>query len=774
MNLLPNKSLSFTWPEKDGVLQYKIYIYVNDYIRKNIIVSSNSYVVEGLYEGDTVYLDVFAHQNGISATTAFHITEEQSVPVYNFKDEGKFLSFASFYESNNFLSLDSSLQNQLITYNHKTPSLFFSFKIISPRNNNIISTFQDEPFLESISYSFKAGNSILSSGTVDSFDVSFTNTFKEENITAEFIINDVYGESSKLIVDLVPEKAKVEKTLLTDILIEASGSSFEVVPTYNLENIDYSTFIVSSGVNFETEIATGISYNLDSFNLSLPVNSSYQLKILPHNWLGPGEEYIKPDTINHTYFPKIPNISGNNLTFFGATRRDSQYIDIEINRTNYNTIGSYVLLSVDAAPETSFTSGSYFTGAFDSVEEFYSFDYFYSRTGAHENLYCSARLLRSGTNQLEGQETRIVEIPLPKITSRNFLFNYVDGTHELNLTFEPSPKFDGVDFNYYTNYDPTLIYYTGQELVGTGLNPSYYFSVKKSFNQQSLANYTISSQAQNVGVSLSPTNFVSMDTTVDVVINAINSPQNISRVDVYRKPAFEIIDGDVGPKLNEILEFNDYKNYFYESTALGHYPDDMPADIGRKEIYQIEGDGFTGSYASGTYYLYKMVPVNGFGDGISDQSVLEFTPNLLSQINVDKQIQTESNVVNLDINKVDIKKDQIIEGSNTFLKNITLSGVEPTDDSHIVNKSYVDSVAGGDLIRKTFSSFYSGIEIISGNSIFLTNILHPGNIIINDQSVFYDQQALFYPIECNKIQGEKVGQFSYYLSDPFTGQFIVP
>ena len=88
MNLLPNKSLSFTWPEKDGVFQYKIYIYVNDYIRKNIIVSSNSYVVEGLYEGDTVYLDVFAHQNGISATTAFHITEEQSVPVYNFKDEG--------------------------------------------------------------------------------------------------------------------------------------------------------------------------------------------------------------------------------------------------------------------------------------------------------------------------------------------------------------------------------------------------------------------------------------------------------------------------------------------------------------------------------------------------------------------------------------------------------------------------------------------------------------------------------------------------------------
>lgn len=304
------------------------------------------------------------------------------------------------------------------------------------------------------------------------------------------------------------------------------------------------------------------------------------------------------------------------------------------------------MLSIDSSPNENFNDKSYFTGLFNNIENSYDFDYFYNRTGIHEELYYTIKLLRSGINSVESTIKDAVTVPRPGVYNHNFTFDYAAGTHHLNLILDPIPEFNGVDYYYSTNENSALQYYSGGSLMGLSASPEYNFVAKKSFNNETISSFSLSSSAQPIGVFLSEPNFISMDSTIDILVNPKGQEKYITKLDVYKKPVFDIIEGDVGPKLNSILEFNDYKNYFYESTVLGHYPDNMPDEISRNSRYDIEGVGFTGAYLSGCHYIYKFVPSNGFGEGQSAQGVYKFTPNLLFQKNELLQKDSEQKIIN--------------------------------------------------------------------------------------------------------------------------------
>ena len=294
MNLSPNQTLSFSWPVKENVFNYKVVVYINDYAITSFITSSNEYIVKDLYEGDEVYLDIFAHRNGLTAATSYHTTNTKKVAIYNFREDGQYLSINSLLVNESLIFQDSNTLTENLSYSYQEPVLNFFTKLKNPRNNSIIINPEDEPFFKNITYEFKEGDNVLTSGVSESFEIVFKNIFQAQNVTANFVVNDEYGESDSLSINLSLIKPKVSQVIIKNPSVNEFEYSFDVDANYNIIP-SYSIYQVNSVGSTDDVLFSGIAQGEDIMNITMPTSVSGQLQITPYNWAGPGSVFTRQD-----------------------------------------------------------------------------------------------------------------------------------------------------------------------------------------------------------------------------------------------------------------------------------------------------------------------------------------------------------------------------------------------------------------------------------------------------------------------------------------------
>lgn len=801
---LPNTGfLDFNWQEYAGAQGYYVKIYKNNTFTKQYTVFDASISITGLKEADSVYGYAYPFIDDNIVSSKINLSP-QTVTVHNFHNEGKTFIFDKFFLDNE--ELDCSEVDSVFTCSGYTKSELatLNFSVIEPRYDSSMSIFGLEPFLSNISYQPKSitgedncsetlpiqlphefcSNAFADLTTINSFNFTCQNdNFPDRSYKAEFIVNDYYGSGITGNIHLISEPIEVSSLIYTNTLIE-TGVSYSFVPSFSnqCQKIEYSFFSDQQHSNL---IATGSSTSVNNFSIPLPIDQSGYLQLLPYDWFGSGIQYNYPSLIQYEEKSPVELLNFLDDVIVYKNTPDFGKVQLISTYTNRNSTGSFYEVSIDTLSGSSFDSNSLFTGSFDSLSTGLVFDYFSHMNGSGisedvtlstGDFYFNLNLFKSGTNTLEDSLQELVSIKPPKITNTSIEFNYFLG--ETNFHFESYPDytFTGVDLYFSGKSDDDYYIYSGLDFTTGELDTFARIKLVNSSNGSVFDEQLISGSGELPSLNILNANNTPVDGSIFIRIsNETNA--DINDVLIYRKPIFiDKSQTDLGesltPDLYEVLEFNDYLDYFYITGSEGYTALAGPQYIPRNQIYSIDVNGYTGSYESGQHYTYRFLPRNGYGDGILTDAVdFSFESNGYTNFIDSSLVVTEGEVAVLKDYSVKTTGDQVIYDNKTFSGYIFAE--EPTGDSHVATKSYVDNNSM-DLIRKTASQLNSGIEIITGSTVYLTNVLYDGLIYIDGQPFNYTPQSFFYPIECSGLQAVNPGQISYFLSDPFDGFIYQP
>ena len=743
-NILPNTGqVNLAWPSASNIEGYSVDIISNNFLLDTIRTTGTNYIASGLFEGDIVIGEVHTILGGRVSNVLYHRTSEQTVDRYNFNDDNTGLFFDSLLLNESTFPLYNSSIDSDIIYANEFNRVRLNVK--SPRDNEIINTFADEPFFSGLTYQLYNNSGTFASGSLDSFSFVFNDSFNQPSLTGKFIAYDFHGGSTTGLSSF-----KVQPTEISSIsIISNSGNSVNVQPVYKRSPFAVNYYLYS-GLNDVDAFFSGSSSSPNNFSFSAPSGTSGYLGIDFVDWNESTPEYRSPQILNPNFIQAPDLEPQNSILYFAVSSTDSGIFNIESSRSNLNSSGSFFKLSIDSDSGSSFDSNSYYTGQFN--EDFtLDFDYFNNRTGNHEDFYFNLELYKSGSLIQEDSSLFIEKVPQNQFNDIQFKYNYASGYAYFDINSTPDYFFSGIDILYsgnnYTGYE----FYSGEEIHCEYSNPEFNIKMVSTDSSATIYEKSFTGRAATPQVKFKDVPFQVPEGTVNFGISNATAINNINHVRVYKKPAVVLLEGDLGPHVSSGLNFNDYEEYPYTEEPVDFYSSFPPLDITETANYQTTGVGYTGTYASGRFYLYKIVPENGFGTGIGAEGSYDFPSNTLTFLEHTKQAESavqldqtvsdvstvESNVSAIESNvgtieyavsrlledSVYITGTQFISGEKHFQSSIFITGNgeniycnEPTTGLHAVNKDYLES---------TISGLQSEINYLQSELLLLKSIVIP-------------------------------------------------
>ena len=731
MSLPTTGQLTLNWPSALGVDAYSVEIYKNNQYKETVYSTGNSYVVSGLAEGSTLHAEVYAIHFGVTSELLYHETSYQSIGVRNFNNDGSGLLLDSLLFNDTEYSIYESSIDSKINYINQSNSIHLN--VVSPRDNLIIRSFNEEPFISHIDYEFYCHSGTLSTGSQSSFNINFNNSYNEQSITGKFIAHDIYDGSTTGYVELYTPQLEILDYSITHAF---NSNKVQVQLTFNHQpySIDY---FMRSGISDTTSFLSGSTDSASNFSFDLNSGESGYLIVSPNYWHSFGGDLAINKLISTTpvFLPEPPLF--NSVFDFETLINDSGIFTVSTELTDLNDIGSYLSLSIDSNSGSSFDGNSYFTGTFNSGFS-YDFNYFDLRTGDHEAFYINLTTRQSGTNNLESTDQLVRIVDQPQFDDIDIQYNYLSGYAFFTIEPNLSIDFTGIDILYSGNQYTGYQYYTGQEVQYHGMHPNFHVKMVKSLDSSVLYEKSFSGSAEIPSISYSTVGGTAIDASIAFNILKSGTTNNLSKINVYRKPTIVQTSGTLNSGLSGVINFNDYQNHFLKEISPGYFLDKAPEDYSRNQFFLVTGSGFTGAYQSGAHYLYKFLPENGFGTGIGFESQFAFNSNNIATFNEGKQIISETNIedniehielidsdiVSLDTNldsisnnAVFITGSQSISGNKTFEDSMYITGLgdyiycnSPTTGSHAANKTYVDFVI--ENMQSQIDSLQSEISIL--------------------------------------------------------------
>lgn len=639
--------ISFNWNVDPDADFYKVKFYKNDTFSNLISTAYTSYDFSGVQEGDFVRGDLYSVKDGQVALTKTELTG-QSFDVYNFHDIGKGLQFSGF-------NVNGIGQNFIIdSHSHYVSSgryfegqAIIDIDITNPRNDSSISYFTQEPFLTGIKSRsiYDLNDSITTFTAVDAFSMPAYNTGTGgRDFIFQIVADDYYGES--ITGNIYLTNQPVELTTVS-ILSETTGNQFE-----NNISLFYSTtptgleYVVYHDSNFTgTFLTSGITNQTDNIDISIPTGVTGYLKMIPYDWFGSGLHYYHGEYLYSDAIEYDPDIMNNITNEIVELQEEFGVVQVRADYNNVNLTGSYFALSIDPDTSSKFTSNSYHTGLFDSLSTGFNFNYMNHYNSSevftvydtkYQNFIFNLDLFKSGSSTLEASRQIEFAANTPSIIFSGINHDYLNGLTALNFITEPEYSFTGVDILFSGQYESAYRLYSGESFITGEIDYHADIKLVKADDHSLVFDSTFisgSGLTPSLEVEISPTIPVEAMAIIDVNLSADSPPVNA--VNVYSKKAF--LDTSTGVEglsdnLNEFSEFNDYLNYFFNQSNTGPNTFHAPTGITANQTYTFESADTTGTYSSGSYFLYKFLPINGYGSGnVSDNVLVNYPANTFTE-----------------------------------------------------------------------------------------------------------------------------------------------
>jgi len=577
------------------------------------------------------------------------------------------------------------------------------------------------------------------------------------NIDLKIKAYDILGSGITGNITLLNEPVSINGIHMQSQPYDVPGSGlFNIIPSFDLRpsSIEY----VLLNKDKTSHIVSGHSIDVDNFQITIPLRESGYLSLTPYDWLGSGSTFNRLEPI---FIEELSLIDSNKITNFESNLSDS-HLNIDCNYKANNEIGSFFEYSVDSTDTSSFSLSSYLTGQSESLVQL-SFDHFSQRTGIHTDFYISLNLYRSGSRTLDDSAKSIIKIPKPKISKADLNFDHYNGSYSAELESTPSFTFSGLELLISTGESSSFEVFP-EGLIEMSGSSAYIHSKLVNSHDNSL----VYDESLLTGKGLTPSIDVSTYTPTELdgsnfffFSNSDGIP--INEIKVHRKESFYLTSGNLNATMSGLQQFEDYDNFHTNSSNLGLYSDSAPPSIKRASEFSTTGINFSGYYSSGREYIYRFTPIGAFGSGSTTDPIIKaFTQNEISVSSESSLIIAEKQIEEIQHTTVFTSGNQDIFGEKTFLENI--STINPTEADHVVTKEYADNLSSPS-IRDTFSQINTGVSIITGSKLYLTNILYEGFIFINNYSGDYSSSSFFHPIECTGLQAQNSGQISYCLGE---------
>ena len=729
MSILSTGSLSFSWVNPSFSFDdLRVDVFKNNNYTESRYQTGNSIAISGLNEGDSINLQITPSQGGALFLADIISTPTQIVPVTNFHPPhptGKTFEISTVDFNGENLPVEKNSDGiYSATGIYNTNDLNVDLGVINPRNQQIISYIGEEPFLSGTRFFNVLSGVNYSTGFANQgFAFSTTNNTSQRNFDLKFVVEDIYG--SGVTGNIFLKNTPPEIYSLNSSFQESSppypellNISFFPDSSFSTNSIDY--FVYENSNHTGNIIFSGQSFNTSSITGLFPINKTGYIKLIPSDFFGTGKTFL--DTR-----PIFPNLSQPNtfdsIASHSAQGEETIIIDAIIEQNNES--GYYTELSIDSSKNSSFNGDSYFTGLFENIFSGYSFDTFSNRTGVHEEFYYNLKLFQSGTNLLQDSASGSFIQPIPKFTQSNINYDYKNGITTLAFTSVPpfshtgvNVLFSGKNFNSFKNY-------SGYEYATGSISCDARARLVRSYDNYVFDEISISGSGINSSLFLSDISFPSIEGSINTLVKNPNPAVIVDKISVFRKPSLNITGGAVTSAISGILEFNDYLNYPYEDTVIGHYIDLPPNNVSRNLSYTVTGlaitgyntmGAVTGVYQSGRHYSYRFVPVNGYGSGdVSDVFISAFGGNAISQA-VGNDLGTAE--VNISTSQDDIavaKSDISTAQSDISNAQSDISNAQ----SDISNAQSDISTAQSNISNlQTQSVFINGSQSITGDKTF--------------------------------------------------------
>jgi len=660
--------LDFYWPAVGNADFYGVQFYINNTPSSFVTTSQTGYQLTGLSEGDLVGGEVYTSINDQFIDSSYSFTP-QHYDVFNFHDINQNLSFSGFQVDGIPLNIAVSGNTFIASGFHDNYNAIVDLDIATPRDDSIIQYFTQEPFLTGIQYR-----------EIDS--LTDTTPFTQIN-TFSF----------------VTENPKNNRNFITQVVLEDFYGS-GVTGNIYLENNAISLQSIS-----KTQFNSGSKY----FNLFSAVYSNTA-------------EYAEYSFYENSSFTGTPFVTGN-IEYI--TSEDNQFLSILVNNNDvYGEIsiipyhsevsntGSSILLSIDSGSGSSFDGNSYFTGQIENATE-HTFNYFdhldddnFQTLGdlKLQPFFLNFKLLQENSSYIEDEDQVEYEAVVPSIVYDNIALDYQAGLTTVEFDSYPTFNQSGIDILISGKNDSGYSLFSGYNF-STGLL-DYHVDIKLvNSNNYNLIydNILISGSGTLPSVDHTLTNFSQSDASLhfDITAAVDSSPINFTRM--YGKYTFSTLpntgeDDFLDDDFLEILDFNDYQNYFLNNFELGINMIQAPFGIDKNKIYQhtgifptgfgtefSPGDLFTGHYESGSHFMYRFIPYNGYGSGYATDVIFYNFPrnaNTDSQQNAIDDLNDK--VSSLENSAVSIHSDNVFIPSGNCSIEIDYSVAGFTNTPHVV------------------------------------------------------------------------------------------
>jgi hypothetical protein len=735
--------LTLQWDPIVGAEDYSVNVYENDQFLFYRVQAATEITVSGFGEGDTLSGLVYA-QSGFLQSSSGTPVVPQSIAITNFHESGKTFEFDSFTLDGIGLDFSKTGHGYYATGNYEDQNSLLEFELKNPRDESILSTFDEEPFLSGVTYKTSDPYSTnYNSGPLYDFAVSVPNNTLSRNYTAQIEVIDYYGSGITGFISLNTEAISIPSVRINSNPISTKSGSFELIPSYSRPPTGLE-YVISRDSNFTDLIVSGITPSTYNVTGLLPTSTTGFVSLTPYDWFGSGHKLIPADAIliNNTGFEYLDSI----LDFSFSLNGDDANLITTYSATAGNPSGHYFSISIDPASTGAHSSHSYSTGYLypDSVSGMNSghfFNYFNGRTGTHETFYGTLNLYQSGTNTLADSATDSIEVPYPKFINSGVSFDYLLGKAEMHFHSSPDYTFSGIDVLFSGQNSSDYITYSGYSFETGDLYSHAKVRLVRADDHSSIYDsleFTGSGELPEIRTR--PIDFMSIESTINTTLLRVNDVP-IDYIQVYKKPAFKIINdarsGYFSEAFSGILDFNDFTGgqvlvsgisggsfnfnysgsglsggFLYEQTSMGHYLDKPPKGISPNVEYTLTGIGFTGYYESGRHYMYRFVPYNGFGSGhLAPSEVFEFNVNEVSQGTEGVTINNSTNINTIQ------NKYMVFSGNKEFHGNIDLnpkSGCLALDIRRNVRISGYTGSGPSEICK--YALDVQGDTILSGNA----------------------------------------------------------
>ena len=688
--------LSFFWPSVQDAEYYKVRFYKNNSYSFIASTSETGYQVTGLSEGNSVSGDVY-HIIDDQPSIDKYSLPTQYFDVFNFHDLNKSLVFSGMSLNGIPLNL-SSISNITtasgISFNKQST---INVLIQNPRDNLNINYFEEEPFLTGIKYR----SVYLLSDNVDYTQVD-NFTFSSENpgstsrsYITEIIAEDYYGSGITGNINIYNQPIELQSLNISKTAKDTGLlNDFSLTYTTDAEYVDYSFY--DNPYITGTPFLTGRSNDPYEFSVTLPLGTTGYLELVPYDWFGSGIKYSEPNYF-YSESTDLSTITYNTFNSINVSHdSDFGFAEVLASYSDTSESGSFIYLSVDSGNSSSFDGNSLLTGELYSSSG-YSFNYFDHLNENHfeiigqnvktQPFFFNFKLIQSGTHNLEAESQIQFNARVPSIENANIAFDYDNGITSLNFITEPFYTYTGVDVLISGSNNSSYQLYSGSGFSDSNLD--YYADIQLVHSQNHnfiFDSSFVSGSGVMPSVSFSLANFSPIENIASFSLtNETTAP--INQILCYGKYSLESIEssGYIGDNLSGFLNFNDYPNHQLQDVSLNLNSFPAPTGIHANQIYPSTGIGFTGAYESGTHFMYRFVPYNGYGAGhVTDAIPYEFFLNASTQEQQESIEDLNEKVNELNNAKVSMYSDSVNIPSGNYSLTVDYSVAGFTDIPHVV------------------------------------------------------------------------------------------